>query len=388
VGCGTLGWMRAPVVARPGPLGLDRDEAGLCLRAIDLRLDPIAAAPPGADRAEACASFVSHVHAGAAAASGRPFYASRETLALIGALGAALGPATAIDWDGAVERPIRLEYGGGTARLRLARAGHVLGAAQLVVDHPRGRLVYTGDWSPHGDATHPAGEVVACDELIVTCAFALPIFRFESPEAPTAALVEWCAQKLAGRATPVVLAASPGPAQAIVRALAERGLPVVAGAEVRRVCAAYEELGVPLGAVREPAAAGARARRGRGALVASSVPASDPSRDASSDPTHAVLIAPPGARASEISARGARPLAYASAWASLDAAVEQKRADAAFVIADQADFDALAGMVAASGARIVHATRGDAAAFAHLLRRLGHDADAIDLPAIDARGES
>jgi hypothetical protein len=44
--------------------------------------------------------------------------------------------------------------------------------------------------------------------------------------------------------------------------------------------------------------------------------------------------------------------------------------------------------VAACGATRVHVTRGDARAFAHILRERGVDASALDLPPIDERGAS
>jgi putative mRNA 3-end processing factor len=297
-----------------------------------------------------------------ALAGSRPYYASRETTALLGTLGFAHGPLTAIEWGETIERQIRPEFGGGIAKIRVAPAGHVLGAAQLIVDHPHGTLVYTGDWSPYADATHPAGEVITCDELVVTCTFALPVFRFEPPQRVTHALVDWCAEQLTGKTTPVVLAPSPGPAQSLVRALGARGLPVMGTADVRAVCEAYARLGAALGPLGDPEAAEA----GR----------SHPS---------AVLVASPAARASELRVRGARSVAYASGWALLNSAVEQKRADAAFALADHADFDALTTLVVATGARVVHAVHGDGPTFAHLLRKRGIDADAFDLAAIDSR---
>jgi hypothetical protein len=368
--------VKAPPNARPGPLGLDRDGCGILLRALDLRLDPVAPPPDGlasgpsaADSAAGAPdelTFVSHVHAGAIAPSA-PALASHETLALMGALGMDAARTTALDWGGAIERPIRSEYGGGTARVSIAPAGHVLGAAQLVVDHPRGRFVYTGDWSPYGGETHRPGAAIGCDELLITCTFGLPIFRFDPPDRTTTALVDWCRATLSAGTTPVVLSPSPGPAQAIVRALTAAGLPVVATTDLRRVCDAYEALGVALGPVGDIEGAG---RSPRGARA------------------RAVLVAPPGSRASELRVPGPRAVAYASGWALLDAAVEQRRADAAFALGDQADFDALVALVDATGARAIHAARGDAAVFAHALRQRGRDADAIDLPAIDARGTS
>jgi putative mRNA 3-end processing factor len=99
-------------------------------------------------------------------------------------------------------------------------------------------------------------------------------------------------------------------------------------------------------------------------------------------------VAPASARATELRARGRAAVAYASGWALLDAAVEQKRADAAFALADHAGYDDLVALVRATGARHVVATRGDARAFAHLLREAGIEAESLELPAIDERGSS
>jgi putative mRNA 3-end processing factor len=334
-------------------LGLELQGGDLCLRALGLTLDPAGSAP---------AAFISHAHVpGKALESGRVL-ASPETLAILASLGAGAGAGHGepIGWADAVELPVDPAFGGGTARLSIAPAGHALGAAQLVVDHAAGRLVYTGDWSGGTDATHATGVVVPCDELVTTSTFALPIFRFEPGARTLSALVEWCATKLEDGVIPLVLAQSPGPAQSIARALAERGLAVAGDDDMRRVCAAYEALGVAIGPVR------AHEPRQRGAVV----------------------LAAPGARANQLRGRGRVEVAYASGWALLDAAVEQKRADAAFVYADHADHDELVALVRGSGARRVRTTRGDARTFAHLLRGMGIEAEAIELPPIDERGAS
>src|SRR5882672_6728814 len=167
-----------------GPLGLEETDDGLLLRALGLSLDPVR---------PAARAFVSHAHAGL---PGAEVFASPETLALMAALAPA-GASTgrALDWEGRLVLPIERAFGGGTARLTLARAGHVLGGAQLVVDHPRGRLVYTGDWSGERDGGNEPGAIALCDELVVTSTFALPIFRFAPFAATMAALVDWCAAR-------------------------------------------------------------------------------------------------------------------------------------------------------------------------------------------------
>jgi putative mRNA 3-end processing factor len=237
----------------------------------------------------------------------------------------------------------------------------VLGAAQLVVDHARGRLVYAGDWCGDVDPTLAAGAVVPCDELILGAAFGLPIFRFDPRAEALAALVEWCARRIDAGRTPVVIAGTPGNAQAVVHAVSARGLSVVADERVRADCEAYEALGVAVG---RPNALDGAVQAGAAAVVS------------------------PETRAASLRGRKNIDVAYASAWALLDAAVEQRRADAAFVLADRADHDALVALVRGSGARRVMVTRGEAAAFAHVLRREGIEAEAIPLPAIDDRGAS
>jgi putative mRNA 3-end processing factor len=343
------------VSAQGGPLGLVLGDHGLFVRALDLWLDPAGVSPVGPETAV----FVSHAHA-AANATGSRALASPETIALSGALGWTFSEAHPMAWGETIPWAIGSGYGGGTAHLSIAPAGHVLGGSQLVIDHPRGRLVYTGDWSSEPDATRPPGEAVACDELVITSAFGLPIFRFRPMQRVAADIVGWCAARLAEDCTPFVLVQTPGPAQSLAHALANRGLPVVADAAVLRACTAYETIGAPIGAVAD--CAGVR----RGAVV---------------------LLRADG-RVAERQASKRHAVAYASGWAVLDAALAQKKADVGFVFADHADFDGWLALVSSTGASSVYVTRGQARPLAHELRRRGVNADALALEPIDDRGSS
>jgi putative mRNA 3-end processing factor len=261
-------------VGNEGALGIEVDECGLRLRALDLWLDPTRPAR---------AAFLSHAH-GARALAGGHVLASPETLALAGALSPQAGAADAqaLDWDGGVELPIDRAFGGGTARLSIAPAGHALGAAQLVIDHPRGRLVYTGDFGAEPDVTHAAGVPVPCDEVIVTSTFGLPIFRFEPLAQTRAAVAAWCADRIASDTTPVVLAQNPGPAQSIACELVARGIRTALNEEVRQASNAYEALGVTIG----PTLAWGAGVRGL------------------------AIVAPASARAAELRARARTEVAY------------------------------------------------------------------------------
>jgi putative mRNA 3-end processing factor len=332
--------------------------AGLYLPALDLWLDP---------SRPVARAFVSHAHgdhAAAEVARVSALFASPETLALIEPRRGRPTGARPIGWNESIELPVDAAFGGGTARLSVAPAGHILGAAQLVLDHPRGRLVYTGDYRSGPGATHATGAPIACDELVIESTFGLPIFRWPAREATLDAIVAFCRACLDAGETPVLLGYALGKAQSLVRLCLDAGLPVVAHGAVVRVCAVYEALGVAMG-VKDgallPYAQWIEAGRKR---------------------TPAVLVTPPWTAGQPMvrKLKGAR-VALVSGWAMIDAAIERRRADAAFALSDHADHDDLLATVRATGARRVHVTHGDdVEVFARIVAERASVA-AIPLPA-------
>ncbi|MBL8715091.1 MAG: hypothetical protein JNL79_03810 [Myxococcales bacterium] len=337
-----------PLVATP---------AGLLLSELGLHLDPSTAVPH---------AFVSHAHADhARAAAGGTIYCSPETAALLAARGPIGADVVTLDWD----RRLEMRLGGEAVSLSLAPSGHVLGAAQLIVDHARhGRLVYTGDYRTGPGDTHATGAPVACDALVIESTFALPIFAFPDRAATLASIVEWCRATLAAGQTPVLLAWALGKAQALIHALLAAALPVMAHGAVHRMCAAYEALGIPLGV------ADGRLR------AYADVPKKE----------RAVLVTPPRTRATPmVDKRKDARIALVSGWAMVDAAVEQRRADAGFALSDHADHDDLVATVKTTGARQIVCTHGDGDALAHVLvTRHALVAGALDVAAIDTREEA
>ncbi len=340
------------------PLPIELRPGGLYLPTLELYLDP---------RADVPWAFVSHAHFDHAGARAGATLASYETRALVEARREAplAGEVQVLPWDGFVERRMT---DGATARLSIAPAGHVLGAAQLVVDHPGGRFVYTGDYQSGPAATHAEGKPVACDELVIETTFGLPMFRFPDRAETLDGLTTYCEERLEAGETPVVVAYALGKAQEIARALTSRGVPVVAHGATMKVCRAYEALGVKVGV--------------SDGLVRAYADQEKDAR-AKGEALGAALLVPPGSGAMFRKRRSAR-VAYVSGWALLDAAVERQRADAAFPLSDHADHDDLVATVAWSGARTVYATHGDDAdVFASILRTRGIDARPLDLAPLD-----
>src|ERR1043165_3021831 len=61
-------------------------------------------------------------------------------------------------------------------------AGHVLGSAQIVLEHGGERIVVSGDYKRRRDPTCGAFEPVPCDVFIPEATFGLPVFRHPPAE--------------------------------------------------------------------------------------------------------------------------------------------------------------------------------------------------------------
>jgi putative mRNA 3-end processing factor len=251
----------------------------------------------------------------------------------------------------------------------------VLGAAQLVVDHPGGRFVYTGDYGARAGATHAAGEPVVCDELVIESTFALPIFRFPSAEATAARIVAFCRDALAEAKTPVLLVHALGAAQEIVARLNAADMPVLAHEAVFRACEAYEALGRDLGVATGRVRLHAAEAKGR-------------KRRADAAERAGVIVAPPGAEKKIARGRDGVRVAYLSGLSLIDAAIERRRADAGFAWSTHADHDDLVALVRAASPKRVHTACGDAVPLALVLREAGFDATPLPSPAIDVEEET
>jgi len=78
-------------------------------------------------------------------------------------------------------------------RLSLHPAGHVLGSAQVRLEHAGRIWVASGDYKVAADRTCTAFEPVRCDVFITESTFGLPIYRWRSDEALFADMNAWWA---------------------------------------------------------------------------------------------------------------------------------------------------------------------------------------------------
>jgi len=206
----------------------------------------------------------------------------------------------------------------GPVRCSFHPAGHVLGSAQIRLEHAGETVVVTGDFKRRADPTCPPFEVQRCDILITEATFGLPVFRH--PPAP-----DEIARLLAARdANPdraiLVGAYALGKAQRIIAELRQaghHGMIFIHGA-LEKMCALYADHGVDLGPLRPVMEADKAEMRG------------------------AIVIAPPSALNDRWSRRLPDPLtAMASGWMRVRQRARQRNVELPLVVSDHADWDEL-----------------------------------------------
>lgn len=238
-------------------------------------------------------------------------------------------------------RPFHL----GAFRLELFPAGHVLGAAQLLVESDAGRLVYCGGFQPYGSLTAEKYQARPCDVLALDCPYEMPEAVFPQPAEVRARILEWVLATLATGHVPVLLGSAIGKGQELSKLLGDAGLPLRVHRSIYDVGKMYRELGVPL----------EHARPFRG----------------TPDPREVVIFPRHLGGSAAIRKIKKVRVALVSGRAVLPGEAHRVHVDAAFPLSDHADHPALLAMIRETGARHVLLSPRHGPDFARLLRKRG-----------------
>ena len=243
-------------------------------------------------------------------------------------------------------------------RVSLHPAGHVLGSAQVRIEHGGRTWVVTGDYKLDPDPTCAAFEPVPCDVFVTESTFGLPVYRWRPVEQVAAEIDAWWrANRDAGR-TSVLLAYSLGKAQRLAALVDPAIGPIVAHGAVMKLVEAYRASGVRLPAIDRVPPRARRVGDGR-----------------------ALVIAPPSvAGGSWLRLFGESSVALASGWMTLRGIRRRRGYDKGFVVSDHADFPGLLRAIEASRARRVLVTHGFTEPLTRLLRERGLEADVLRTP--------
>ena len=261
-------------------------------------------------------ALVTHGHADHARGGHGATVATPETLAIMALRyqtgeGPDGGDTTSVAYGETVKLP-------GDVQATYLPAGHVLGSAQILLEHAGERIICTGDYKRRADPTCPPFEVTPCDIFITEATFGLPLFTHPPIADEMAKLLE----RLEAHPDRCVLigAYALGKAQRVIAELRAAGhtQPIYLHGAMEKMCRLYEEHGVELGELR---------------LVA------DHTKD---DMRGHIIVCPPSALNDRWSRRLPEPItAMASGWMRVRQRARQKNVELPLIISDHADWNEL-----------------------------------------------
>jgi len=302
---------------------------GIYVRPADAWVDPSEPVPR---------ALVTHGHADHARGGHDRVWATPETLAI---MDARYGPQTGEPV--AYGETIRLSDGkGGEVDVGFVPAGHVLGSAQIVLDHRGERVVVSGDYKRRPDPTCTPFQPVRCDVFVTEATFALPVFRHPD----TGDEIDKLIARLHANPDRCILvgAYALGKAQRVIAELRARGhdAPIYIHGALARLCALYADHGVRLGEL---------------------IPVADVPKAAMAG--H-VVMCPPGALNDRWSRRLPDPItAMASGWMRVRQRAVQKNIELPLILSDHADWDELTETLMEIAPKEVWVTHGREEALVH-----------------------
>src|ERR1700728_855245 len=143
-------------------------------------------------------TIVTHAHSDHARPGSQRYLTAKDGLNV---LRARMGEGATID---ALEYGEPVDLNG--VRVSLHPAGHVLGSAQVRLEHAGEVWVFTGDFKRQPDPTCRPFELIPCNTLITECTFGLPIFRWSDPATVTDEINRWRRENVERGRTSILLA--------------------------------------------------------------------------------------------------------------------------------------------------------------------------------------
>jgi putative mRNA 3-end processing factor len=264
-----------------------------------------------------------------------------------------LGPDARID---TVAYRQAIEHNG--VRISLHPAGHVLGSAQVRLEH-RGQVwAVSGDYKIQSDPTCTPFEPVRCHVFLTESTFGLPIYRWPATSEVFAEINSWWrANQAQGRGS-LLYCYSLGKAQRILSGIDTSIGPIFTHGAVERMTQAYRQAGVNLPATTHVG-----------------------STAAGTDWSQSLILASMSARGTVWTRRfGAVSTGMASGWMRIRGTRRRRAIDRGFVLSDHADWPALQQAINDTEAERIGVTHGYVGVLTHWLRERGMNAEPVATP--------
>jgi putative mRNA 3-end processing factor len=325
---------------------LDRN---LYIAAIDTFIDPVAPQPR---------AIITHGHADHARAGHGQVLATPDTIAIMKTRYGENCAGSFQPLDFGV--PLQVD----DVRITLHPAGHILGSAQVLLEHKGQRVVDTGDYKRLHDRTAQPFELVPCDLLVTEATFGLPVFQHPKPSDEIARLLKSVADN--PTRAHLIGAYSLGKTQRVIALLRDAGYaaPIYLHGALIRLCELYIDRGIPLGDLR---------------------PALDVPK---ADLAGQIVLAPPSALKDRWSRRLPDPvLCLASGWMSVKQRARQSGVELPLIISDHADWNELRQTINDTGAQTIWVTHGREDALVYHCRQQGLAAEPLNIQGYEDDGE-
>jgi len=243
-----------------------------------------------------------------------------------------------------------------SVQVSLHPAGHVLGSAQVRVEHNGEVWVAAGDYKLEPDPTCTGFEPVRCHTFITESTFGLPIYRWPEQRDVFSQIDAWWQRNQSAGKASVLFAYSLGKAQRLLAGINSSIGPVFAHGAIRNLNTCYRDSGVFLPDAASPDTAG----KGY-------------------DWSRALILAPPSAQGSPWLRRfGSISTAFASGWMRIRGTRRRRAIDRGFVLSDHADWPGLLKAVRLSEAECVWVTHGYRAPLVRWLTEHGKEAKVVE----------
>lgn len=246
----------------------------------------------------------------------------------------------------------------------MAPAGHILGAAQVILDWRGYRAVVSGDYKRAADPTCTGFEVIKCDLFITEATFGLPVFVHENAGIEAGRLVASLAAPQPR--THLLGVYGLGKCQRMISLVRTAGYdkPIYLHGALQGLCDYYASQGVELGELRPVADEPPEALQGQ------------------------LVLCPPSAIADRWSRRMSDPLtAFASGWMRVRARARQRGAEFPIIVSDHADWPELLQTITDVQAGEIWVTHGREDALLHQISSMGLKGRALALVGFEDEGE-
>ncbi len=234
-------------------------------------------------------------------------------------------------------------------KLSLHPAGHIIGSAQIRLEHQGEVWVISGDYKLEDDGFCTPFEIVPCHTYVTESTFGMPVYHWKPQDEVLQEMNEWWYQNQQTGKASLISAYSLGKAQRILSNIDLEIGPVFLHGAIYNTHEVLINSGVNLPYC---------------AKFTSGVSTEDIQKS--------LVIAPPSAGQSTWAKRlKNHSTGVASGWMAVRGMKRRRAADRAFVISDHADWKGLNQAVKASGAERVYVTHGYTSVFSRWLRERG-----------------